>query len=133
MKEARKAAGVSAEKVAEFLGVSPATIYRYENGQIGKIPVEYAVPLSEYLGVSAEYLIGFDVDMKPDGNKPSAKQNEDIPQNHGIVIPDNAKFINAYRAMTEEERQTLIEIFNRAYKRQQKKSEDDPTFWNPPL
>ena len=32
MKQRRKEIGFSAEKVAERLGVSPATIYRYEKG-----------------------------------------------------------------------------------------------------
>ena len=36
IKEARQALGYSAEQVAAFLGVSPATVYRYENGDISK-------------------------------------------------------------------------------------------------
>ena len=36
MKHRRKSIGLSAERVAEILGVSPATIYRYENGDIEK-------------------------------------------------------------------------------------------------
>lgn len=36
MKQRRKEIGLSAEKVAERLGVSPATIYRYEKGDIEK-------------------------------------------------------------------------------------------------
>lgn len=38
--ERRKEIGISAEKLAEIIGVSPATIYRYENGDIGKIPAD---------------------------------------------------------------------------------------------
>ena len=38
MKERRKSLGISAEYVAEKLGVSPATIYRYEKGDIEKMP-----------------------------------------------------------------------------------------------
>ena len=36
----RKALGISAEKLADLIGVSPATIYRYENGDIEKIPTD---------------------------------------------------------------------------------------------
>ena len=38
IKEARLALGYSAEQVAAFLQVSPATVYRYENGDISKLP-----------------------------------------------------------------------------------------------
>lgn len=36
----RKQLGISAEKLADTIGVSPATIYRYENGEILKIPTD---------------------------------------------------------------------------------------------
>ena len=36
----RKQLGSSAEKLADTIGVSPATIYRYENGGIEKIPTD---------------------------------------------------------------------------------------------
>lgn len=36
----RKDLGISAEKLADLIGVSPATIYRYENGDIEKIPTD---------------------------------------------------------------------------------------------
>ena len=36
----RKQLGISAEKLADTIGVSPATIYRYENGEIIKIPTD---------------------------------------------------------------------------------------------
>ena len=38
MKHRRKELGLSAEYVADKLGVSPSTIYRYENGDIEKQP-----------------------------------------------------------------------------------------------
>ena len=42
IKQRRKDLGISAEMIAEKLKVSPATIYRYENGAIQKIPLEKA-------------------------------------------------------------------------------------------
>ena len=65
MKQARLALGYSAEQVAAFLNVSPATIYRYENGDISKLPSKFIKPLAEYLCVSPSYLMGWSDDNTP--------------------------------------------------------------------
>lgn len=59
IKQARLALGYSAEQVAAFLQVSPATIYRYENGDISKLPSKFIKPLAEFLCVTPEYLMGW--------------------------------------------------------------------------
>lgn len=64
IKSARLALGYSAEQVAAFLNVSPATVYRYENGDISKLPSKFIKPLAEYLCVTPEYLMGW-TDEKP--------------------------------------------------------------------
>ena len=62
LKEARKRAGYSAEEVAIYLNVSPATIYRYENGAIEKVPLKYAKPLGDLLNVDPASLMGWEND-----------------------------------------------------------------------
>lgn len=62
MKATRKARGISAEKVAEALGVSPATIYRYEKGDIEKVPGDVLEPLAKALGTTPAYLMGWESD-----------------------------------------------------------------------
>ena len=59
IKQARLALGYSAEQVAAFLGVSPATVYRYEHGDISKLPSKFIKPLAEYLCVSPSWLMGW--------------------------------------------------------------------------
>lgn len=59
IKKARLALGYSAEQVAAFLGVSPATVYRYENGDISKLPAKFIKPLADYLCITPAYLMGF--------------------------------------------------------------------------
>ena len=59
IKSARQALGYSAEQVAEFLNVSPATIYRYENGDISKLPSKFIKPLAEFLCITPAYLMGW--------------------------------------------------------------------------
>lgn len=56
----RKELGLSAEFVAEKLGVSPATIYRYEKKDIKKFPTEILEPLATVLRTTPAYLMGWD-------------------------------------------------------------------------
>ena len=60
MKERRKELGFSAEYVAEKLGVSPATIYRYERGDIEKMPGNILEPISKILRTTPAYLMGWE-------------------------------------------------------------------------
>ncbi|XME04039.1 helix-turn-helix domain-containing protein [Lachnospiraceae bacterium C1.1] len=61
IKKIRKERGMSAEDVAEKLGVSISTLYRYENSSISKIPVTVIDKLCEILGTTAKSLMGNDV------------------------------------------------------------------------
>lgn len=63
IKQARMALGYSAEQVAAHLGVSPATIYRYENGDIAKLPSKHIVPLAQFLCISPASLMDWDDDQ----------------------------------------------------------------------
>lgn len=54
----RKAVRVSAEELARAIGVSPATVYRYENGDIGKVPSNVLRAIAKALGTTAEELSG---------------------------------------------------------------------------
>ena len=75
IKQARLALGYSAEQVAAFLQVSPATVYRYENGDISKLPSKFIKPLAEYLCVTPEYLMGWSNETVPVQDQP---KNDDI-------------------------------------------------------
>lgn len=61
IKQLRKERHISAETLAEKVGVHPATIYRYEKGDIEKIPYQVLVPIAEVLDVSPVDLLGLDV------------------------------------------------------------------------
>lgn len=70
MKYLRKRRGLSAEVFAEYLGVSTATLRRYEAGQT-EPDAEIAARLAKLLGVSADDLLGTPesewVNLFPDG------------------------------------------------------------------
>mgnify|MGYP002524743261 CR=1 FL=1 len=65
MKQRRKELGFSAEKIAERLGVSPATIYRYEKGDIEKVPVDSLAELARILQTTPAYLMGWEEQPEP--------------------------------------------------------------------
>lgn len=60
IKARRQELGISVEELAIRIGKNKATIYRYENGDIGKVPYDVLEPLSEALDVSIGYLVGSD-------------------------------------------------------------------------
>lgn len=59
IKERRKILGLSADDVAKALGVSRATIYRYESADIEKLPTSTLEPLARVLKCSPSYLMGW--------------------------------------------------------------------------
>lgn len=58
IKERRKQLEISADDVANLLGVSRTTIFRYENGYIKKVPADILEKLAEILKTTPAYLIG---------------------------------------------------------------------------
>ena len=59
MKERRKQLALSADKVADLLGVSRSTIFRYESGYIEKVPANVLEKLAEILKTTPAYLMGW--------------------------------------------------------------------------
>ena len=60
IKKRRKQLGISAEKLAEIINVSPATVYRYENGDIEKVPGDRLTSIAEALSTNLDYLTGWE-------------------------------------------------------------------------
>ena len=53
----RKEAGLSVQDLADAIGKDRSTIYRYEKGEIEKLPSDLLVPVANALGVSPAQLI----------------------------------------------------------------------------
>lgn len=70
MKLRRKEIHATAEYIAEQIGVSAATVYRYEKGDIEKVPGELLVPIAKALRTTPAYLMGWEE---------SEGQSSDIP------------------------------------------------------
>ncbi len=59
MKSRRKELGIPVDTVAAALGVSVATVYRYESGEIEKVPGTILEPLAKVLHTTPAYLMGW--------------------------------------------------------------------------
>jgi repressor LexA len=81
----RKKLGISADELACKLKLSRSTIFRYEKGDIEKLPVDILEPISKILNVSPSYLMGWD-DIK-DSQKTELKIEEK-------KIIDNFRLLN---------------------------------------
>lgn len=96
MKSRRKQLGFSAEYVADKLGCSPSTIYRYENGDIEKMPLDVLAPLASILLVSPEYLL----------NGSGIEKTAD-PKVDGL-FPLEARLMELVRRLTDDQKKMLL-------------------------
>lgn len=97
IKCARLALGYSAEQVADFLRISPATVYRYENGDISKLPAKFIKPLADFLCVTPAYIMGWD-------NPDHYDQHVDSLLRYDVSDPsiDERDLIRSYRDLSPE-------------------------------
>ena len=98
IRERRKEIGLSAEKLAEILEVSPATIYRYERGDIEKVPGSVLEPLAKALQTTPAYLMGWDESSL---TVPPKSEIDSVPE-------EIVRLNRAAKKMTPEQRQKLL-------------------------
>lgn len=86
--------GYSAEELAPMVGLSPATIYRYENGDIKKVSTNKLKPFASALRTTEAYLMGWT--DKPENIEP------DLDANLSMEFSETAiKIAHAYDSMSE--------------------------------
>lgn len=86
IKAIRKQKHISAETIAEALGVHPSTIYRWENGDIEKIPYQVLVPLAKVLNVDPVDLLGVKQDISNEQRLLSAFSRLTPEQQEAVII-----------------------------------------------
>lgn len=108
IKRRREELGYNAEYVAEKVGVSAATMYRYEKNEL-EPRSGVLIKMADILNVTIDYLLGRDskVDAVESGIKP-------IDQTRGIFVTEaklmeKAKkhFTNAEKPLTDNEKEML--------------------------
>jgi transcriptional regulator with XRE-family HTH domain len=62
IKQRRKQLNMSAEELAAKIGRSPATMYRYEKGDIDKMDLSVLLPIADALLTTPAYLMGWSDD-----------------------------------------------------------------------
>lgn len=60
IKQRRKELDLSADDIAEAIGVSRATVYRYESKDVENMPITSLAPLAKILRCSPGYLMGWE-------------------------------------------------------------------------
>ena len=74
IKDRRKQLGISAEAIAARLGISPATVYRYESSEIMNMRSDRLAPIAEALMTTPAYLMGWTDDPQAQ-DSPAPNQN----------------------------------------------------------
>ena len=101
IKRLRKQLGMSAETLAAIIGVSPTTIYRYENGDIEKVDSTKLEHIAEALRTTPAVLMGWDDEASSAGhaldNALSAELRDMSDEDKQDVL-DYMRFRRAQRA-----------------------------------
>lgn len=94
----RKEIKLSVDELASRLGKDRSTVYRYENGEIEKLPIDMLTPIADALETTPEYLMGWE------GAEP-----EEIGAFAAEVLldADLVQLIKNYRAMSEADQYAL--------------------------
>ena len=100
IKNRRKELELTADQVADALGVSRATVYRYESAQIEKVPTDVLGPLSKVLRCTPAYLMGWDDDVE------STSESSELPYS----ISDRAMQIALSYDQADERTRTAVEV-----------------------
>ena len=100
MKARRKELKLSAEDVATALNVSRATIFRYEKGDIEKLPGTSLEPLAKVLQTTVAYLMGWSDESSPAGVTPSSANLVTIHYAGPVAAHFNATSTDVYEQRT---------------------------------
>lgn len=111
MKARRKEIGLSAERVAELLGVSPATIYRYENGDIEKVPGSRLEPIATALQTTPSALMGWtDKHSKAIADQLCGKVEKPTPHREDGLNEEETELVRLYKAASPALRAAALAV-----------------------
>lgn len=94
IKALRESHSMSPQELANKVGTSKSSIYRYENGEIDKMPIKVISEIAKLFCVSPLYLLGM-TDVPNNENKRQSTENE---------------IISLVQTMSEDEKQMLLKI-----------------------
>lgn len=108
IKQRRKDLGLRAEDVAEKIGVSRSTMFRYENGEIEKLPYTNLIPIAKALNTTVEYLM---FGCEDDEKEPTLETEDGLTEDQQYLIsavrnmsPENVKKLRVIVEQVIDER-----------------------------
>lgn len=113
IKQRRKQLKISADELAARLGKDRSTVYRYENGDIEKLPLDILKPIAAALDTSPQYLMGWD-DEPEDLGALAAKV---------LVDPGLLKLVQTYLKLSESDQYALRLMAESLVAKEQKKTD----------
>ena len=107
IKTARTLAKMTLEEIGERVGVSKATIQRYESGEIKHIPYENIVKIAKATGVSEAFIMGWDT-LKPEN-----------AAFHASILKDRdlLEMINKFRQLSDSDKQLISAMIDSLLKK----------------
>ena len=72
IKRRRKELKISADELGKVIGKDRSTIFRYEKGDIEKLPLDILEPIAQVLNTTPQYLMGWEAEEE----KPRVKDDE---------------------------------------------------------
>lgn len=96
--ERRKELSLTQRQIADYVGVTEATVSRWESGEIGNMRRDKIANLARVLKVSPLLIMGL---------------SDEIEQTDSLRLPknrDETKLLDGYRALDDSKRQTLFSM-----------------------
>ena len=94
MKNRRIELGITVQDIAKSLNISVATVYRYEKGDIEKVPGKILEPLAKILQTTPAYLMGWESSTTSSPKK--VDSSEELVNIYEQLIPNNQKKVLTY-------------------------------------
>lgn len=101
IKQRRKDIGMSADELGKRIGKNRATIFRYENGDIEKLPIDILKPIAEALMTTPQYLMGWE--ESSDNEKTATQKDSGMSE-------AKQKLFDLAESCSEEEASRLLQM-----------------------
>lgn len=105
MKARRKELCMSADELGSLLGKNRATIYRYEKGEIEKMPLDILEPIAKALRTTPQYLMGWDVEAIEINPVEMAERHVEM-----VLDEDLNELFEDFKVLSSSEKQIIKDL-----------------------